>query len=71
MYYILSPMEKGGGLHRLCLKSIYGLELKLHEVHLAVKFSKAELSTETDTSFFEVYFNLPLDHTSTSEVLKK
>ena len=37
-------MEKGGGLHRLCLKSIYGLELKLHEVHLAVKFSEAELA---------------------------
>ena len=27
-------------------------------------------STETDTSFFEVYFNLTFDHTSTSEVLK-
>ena len=41
--FILSPTEKEGGHHQLCLKSI-GLELKLHEVFLAVKFSKAELA---------------------------
>ena len=61
---ILSPTDKGGGLHRLLLKSPSlisspplracegrwtwnqrgGLELKLHEVHLVVKFSEAELA---------------------------
>lgn len=60
--FILSPTDKGGGLHRLCLKSKFkstapslrgavdlnlglgGLEVKLHEVHLVVKFSEAELA---------------------------
>ena len=62
--FILSPTDKGGGLHRLLLKSPSlisspplracegrwtwnqrgGLELKLHEVHLVVKFSEAELA---------------------------
>ena len=61
--FIISPTDKGGGLHLLLLKSHSlisspplraceewwtwnqrgGLELKLHKVHLVVKFSKARL----------------------------
>ena len=39
----LSLTVEGGRLHRLWLKfGLAGLELKLHEVHFAVKFSEAE-----------------------------
>ena len=47
---ILSPTNKGRGLHGLCLK--------LHLVHLAVKFSEAELARrgELDYQVHQVQF---------------
>ena len=47
-------------------------EFKYSNIQTRVEWIKCAniCSTEMDTSFFEVYFNLTFDHTSTSEVLK-